>query len=231
MTALFFDIETIPSQAPGALEQVRAVIKPPAQFKRADSIAAWHAEHGDEAAEDAYRKMALSPSEGEVCAIGYAVEDDPVSCLVRGIGETERDFLARALGAVEAGLYPWRSDTDPLLCGHNLAAFDAPFLRARLWANRLPLPRWLPGAMARHPRELIDTMIAFCGPRDRISLDRLCKALRVPSPKADGTTGADVFGLWREGRHEELGLYCMGDVQAVRSVWHVMTGAAVEAAA
>jgi len=105
-----------------------------------------------------------------------------------------------------------------------LPRFDAPFLRARLWANRIRLPRWLPGAMARHPRELIDTMIAFCGPRDRISLDRLCKALRVPSPKDAGVTGADVLDLWLSGKHEELARYCARDVQAARECWQIMRG-------
>jgi len=138
MTALFFDIESIPSQAPGALEQVRAVIKPPAQFKRADSIAAWHAEHGDEAAEELYRRQALSPSEGEVCALGAAVDDGDVIVTVRQFTEGERAFLVRALKAIEAMLAarrpdpadpaaPWFADLTPHPVGFNVAKFDFRF--------------------------------------------------------------------------------------------------------
>lgn len=241
MTALFFDIETIPSQAADARELARQSVRPPGTLKREDSIAAWHAEHGPAAAEDAYRKMALDPAQGEVCAIGAAVDDGDVIVTVRQFTEGERAFLVRALKAIEAMLAarrpdpadpaaPWFADLTPHPVGFNVAKFDFPFLRMRCWANRIAPPKWLPGPLARAPKDFTDVMMLAAGPTGMISLDKVCRALGVPSPKSNGDGGA-VFDLWRSGAHEALATYCAGDVEAVRSVWHIMTGAAVEVAA
>jgi len=194
---------------------------------------------GDAAIEDAYRRQALSPSDGEVCCIGFAVDDaDPVA-VVRALGEPEHDYLLRALKAINALLeaavliratLPRHGSTGvrPHLVGHNIGGFDLPFLRARCWVNRIKLPGWMPGPLARVGRDYGDTMVLFAGLRDRISLDRLCRCLGVPSPKQDGTTGADVLDLWRNGEHERIAEYCGRDVQAVRSVWHIMSGEGCE---
>ena len=56
---LYLDIESIPSQHPDALAQVRAAIKPPATLKKPESIAAWWASEADAAAQEAWRKQSL----------------------------------------------------------------------------------------------------------------------------------------------------------------------------
>lgn len=210
-------------------------------MRKAESISAWHAEHGDEAAEEAYRRQALDPALGEICALGFAADDGPVECTVRTLAESERDFLLRALQGIEAMLAARRPDpSDPAApwfagvpvhpVGHNISGFDLGFLRARLWANRIKLPAWLPGPLARVGKDYSDTMTMFAGYSGKVSLDKLCRCLGIASPKSNGDGGA-VFGLWRAGEHEALASYCAGDVEAVRQCWGIMTGAAVEAAA
>jgi len=235
MVAIFFDVETVPSQAPDAREQARAELRPPGNMRRPETIAQWWESEGDAAAEAAYRRQALDPAQGELCCIGFAVDDaDPVA-VVRTLEESERDYLRRALAVVDEHLREANRQADPLLqpwfdgvplypVGHNIAKFDLPFLRWRCWANRVATPQWLPGPFARAPRDFGDVMMLAAGPTGTVSLDKVCKALGIASPKADGVTGADVLDLWLAGKHEELGRYCRADVQAVRSAWHITQG-------
>lgn len=240
MTILHIDLETLPSQHPGAREQARQSVRPPGNMRKAETIAQWWESEGDAAIEDAFRRQALDPAAGEVCAIGAAVDDGEPLVSVRALAESERDFLLRALRAIEGLLEarrpapddpaaPWFDGVRPHVVGHNIGGFDLPFLRARCWANRVKLPSWLPGPLARVGRDYGDTMVLFAGLRDRISLDRLCRCLGVPSPKQDGTTGADVLDLWRNGEHERIAEYCGRDVQAARECWRIMTGEGCEA--
>jgi hypothetical protein len=75
---LYFDIESIPSQAPDARDLVRATIKPPATYKKAETIAKWWEEDAPAAIEEAYRKQALDATSGElITAIAYAFIVNP----------------------------------------------------------------------------------------------------------------------------------------------------------
>lgn len=93
------------------------------------------------------------------------------------------------------------------LSGHNIKAFDLPFLFRRLIINNLPVPNCLQVA-GKKPWEIPhdDTLELWaCGDfNGKISLDRLAYALGLPSPKAE-ISGADVGPLWySEGDKEEL---------------------------
>jgi len=66
---IYIDVETIPGQIMGAKEAARAGVKPPANYKKPETIAAWWAEEGEAAVERAYRAQALDAAQGE--AGGY----------------------------------------------------------------------------------------------------------------------------------------------------------------
>jgi len=240
------DVETVPSQHPDAREQARAELRPPAALKKPESIQNWWDTEAEAALESAYRKQALDPSQGELCAVGCALLEGDAQVTVRELHEPEGAFLVRALRSIEEllarrfegidrALLPW-ADVSTYPIGHNLP-FDLGFIRARCWANAVPVPRWVPGPWARAPRDYMDTMQQFAGPGGRISLDRLCRCLGVPSPK-QAADGSQVFDLWRNGAHADLSAYCAGDIVATRACWAVMAGvsgdpvgAVVEAAA
>lgn len=241
MTALFLDVETLPGQTEAAREQARADTKPPGTLKKAESIATWWETEGPDAIEATWRKQALDPAAGELCALAFASLDSAPKSVVRALDEPEAAFLRRAIAAVDALLAaeapalqadgtPWPFADGAYTIGHNLE-FDLGFIRARCWAHRIRLPRWLPKPGARAPKSYGDTMLTFAGYAGRISLDRLCRCLRVPSPKADGVSGADVLDLWRGGQHDALARYNAADVQAARDCWLVLGGYDVEAAA
>ena len=224
---IYLDIETLPSLAPEARELARAGVKPPGNFRRAESIAEWWKTEGEAAAVEAHRKQALDAASGELCAVGFASDDtEPVS-LVRERHEPEGDFLRRALAELRALAdadsvtgadgTPW--PVQEYFIAHN-ATFDLGFLLRRCWALGIKPPVKLPLPSARAGKDFGCTMELWAGPRERISLDRLCRALGVPTPKADGMDGSQVFDLWQAGEHERIATYNAADVRAVRACWH-----------
>ncbi len=242
---LFLDVETVPSQAEDALELARATVRPPATFKKPESIAAWHASEGAAAAEETWRRQALDGgTQGEIVSI--AIVDDTGREFARCRGRTDpADDEAALLRAAFAAVDVWTEDDGRSLMqgrgdafpfddhkpvAHN-AAFDLGFLWRRCAVRDVPRPRWLPAPTARHGRDYYCTMIAWAGHGGRISLDALCRALGVRSPKADGTTGAHVFDLWLQGRTAEIADYNLRDAHAVREVYHRILGLPRQAAA
>lgn len=231
---IFIDIETVPSQEPGAREAVRANLKPPGTLKKPESIAAWWATEADAAADEAWRKQSLDGGlQGEIISVAMC---DPhgrewVHC--RLPGEPEDEMLHAAFAEVEdwtredaQAMLPGRSETFPCddhqPVAHN-AAFDLGFLWRRATALGVLRPRWLPGPMARAGRDYVCTMQLWAGHGGRVSLDALCKALKVPSPK-EGIDGSQVFDAWADGRIEEIEAYNLADAKAVREVFHRLVG-------
>jgi len=216
---LFIDIETIPDQREGAFERIRQGITAPGQYKKPESIAEWLRDNGDSEAENQWRKTALDGGTGQVICIGYACEDEAAQAISRRLDQPEGDLLRafnRAIGEALAD----RNEVDRQLTyiGHNAAGFDLPFLykrfvvngikpRARLFQNARPLSD-----------NLFDTMSAWAGYGNRISLDNLCNALGIPSPK-DGIDGSQVWDFVQGGKIVEVAEYCKRDVEAVRTIY------------
>ena len=78
MNDIYLDIETIPSQSPDYLEEVRSNITAPAQYKKPESIAAWIAENGDAAAAEIVSKTSFDPALGHICSLSWALGDGDV---------------------------------------------------------------------------------------------------------------------------------------------------------
>lgn len=227
MCNVFVDIETLPSLSPGARDLVRKNVKPPATHKKPETIAKWWEEDGPQAIEDAYRKQSFDGAEGELCAVGFASDStEPVS-LVRSLDEPERDFLIRALAgigqlidtgsAIGADGRNW--PVEPYFIAHN-APFDLGFMMRRCWVHGINPPFKFPRPSAREGKDYGDTMTLWAGYRGTISLDKLCRALGVQSPKDGGMDGSKVFDLWQAGDHEALAKYNRDDISALRLAWY-----------
>lgn len=231
---LFLDVETIPSQAPDAIAQVRAGIKPPATLKKPESIAAWWESEADKAATEAHRKQSLDGGTlGELVSIAACTDIEGkhwVRC--RTQDESEAELLGEFFGAVEmwqvtegrqavGNPHAWPIDVWPV--AHN-AAFDLGYLWRRAIVCRVPLPPWLPGPMARTPKDYGDTMSAWAGFNGRVALDTLCRALGLDSPKDGGIDGAGVYDAWQAGEYERIARYNLRDAMAVRDVWYRLLG-------
>ena len=242
---IIIDIETIPSQAAGAKTQARASIKPPGTLKKPESIAAWWATEAETAIEDAYRKQSLDGGlQGEIISIALAGADEEtgwVQC--RAQGESEAALLNAFVDAVTKRLdayceqllstFPSYTDPaeirlhkpEPYFIAHN-AAFDLPYIWHRCIITGVRLPFAFPTPAARAGKDYGCTMASWAGFAGRVSLDALCRALKLPSPKDGGIDGAGVYDAWLAGEYERIAAYNLRDTLATREVWHRLNGGA-----
>lgn len=232
---IVLDIETIPSQHPDALTQARATIAPPATLKKPESIAAWWEHEADAAAQAAWRKQALDGGlHGEIISISACTPDcEKVWGKCRAVGESEADLLRGFFAEIEvwersiAERLPHTSSAWPLdpvwPIAHN-AAFDLGFLWRRARVLGVAVPRWLPSPMGRAGKDYGCTMQTWAGFGNRVTLDALCRALGVASPKEGGIDGSKVFDAWLQGRRGEIEAYNTRDAIATAMCWTRLTG-------
>lgn len=225
---IFIDIETIPAQRPDVLEEIKASIKAPAVYKKPESIAEWMRTEGPAAIDEAYRKTGLDGAYGQVCVVGLALYDDaPVTIFEH---DWQKPNAERAiLEALSCQLTDWIAPNDAFttcVIGHNVSAFDLRFLHQRSIVNGIRPHITLARAASAKPWEgdkVFDTMVQWTGSASvRISLDKLCKALSIHTPK-DGITGATVWDAVQAGRIDEVAAYCRKDVIATREIHKRMT--------
>lgn len=206
----YLDIETIPDQSPGALEKAMRCVKPPASYKKAESIEQWLAENRESAGREMLAKTSLDGGRGHVCTIGWAMNDGDV----RVEHAESRAEEAGILRAFFADLPPW----DCAIVGHNIARFDLPFMTKRAIILGVPLPGR--NAFPRDPKpwdaRLFDTMTAWAGAKDFISLNNLCGMLGIIGK--EDFDGSDVADAWAAGDHMTIAHYCDADVRRVRSI-------------
>ncbi len=227
---LFFDIETIPSQLPGIIDEFKAAVTAPGQYKKADSIAEWLRENRDAEAEAAWLKTSFDGGAGQIVCIGWAVNDEPPACM------QARDLSANGESELIATWFDWlttyhtgNSGTRPCLIGHNSNAFDIPFIWKRAMVLGVQPPLWFPRDPKPWGESTYDTMTAWAGAKERISMDRLCRIFGIEG-KGD-MDGSKVWPMVQGGRIAEVAAYCRGDVQRTRAIYRRMTFATAPTAA
>lgn len=233
---VFIDIETIPSQDPAVIEALRedmreeleealAAVKAPGNYKDEAKIAAFIddakskllAEH-EAAVDAAYLKTGLDGGAGQVCVIAWAMDDDVIEHVhVEGCIDESKvldTFFDRLADA-------HRPTNRLRFIGHNHVGFDLPFI----WKRAMILGIKPPGCLPRNPKpwddSVFDTMTEWAGVRDRISMDRLCRALGIPGK--GGMSGKDVWPMVQAGRIAEVAEYCRADVARTRAIYRRMT--------
>ena len=209
---VYFDIETIPDQRDGVLDKYREQVTAPASFKKPESIDAWLAENRERAAHEMLAKTSFDGGSGHVCTIGWAINDGEIHVEhAESIGE-ERDILSAFFKAM-----PKR---DATIVGHNILGFDVPFLlkRAVVLGVELPSDYVFPRDPKPWSKGVFDTMTAWAGARDMISMNRLCGILGIIGKEDfDGSMVADA---WAAGDHITIAHYCHDDVSRTRAIHH-----------
>ncbi len=214
MANIYFDIETLPSDDAGIIADIAAGIKPPGNLKKAETIAAWERDEKPGAVLEAVKKTGLDGTFGRICCIGFAVNDDAADVRYGDEAETITAFFAWLTEAARISDYTERQSA--IFIGHNILSFDLRFLWQRCVVNGIRPPAFIPFNAKPWDGKVLDTMMAWNPERERrISLDKLCLALGVPSSKGD-MDGSKVAEYWQAGRHQEVAAYCMADVEAVR---------------
>lgn len=219
MDRIYIDIETIPGQAPWVRDEVADKVKPPATLKKAESIQAWHDNEKAAAVEEAWQRTGLDGTYGQVICVRWAADDGDVGgsyCQSLDLKDEAAllEFLWKDMHEIHSGT----SHMKPVLVGHNIAGFDLPFLWRRSVVHGLRPPLWWPKNPKPWSDAVYDTMLQWsASDRDRISLDRLCKALGLPG-KGDGPTGADVWPMAQRGEFAAISDYCAADVERTRAL-------------
>ncbi len=169
----------------------------------------------------------LDGSFGQICCAGWAVDDgEPMTVA----DATDEGWLLREF-AMRLVIPPNERHTTCVI-GHNVSAFDLRFLTQRFIVNGIKPPMVIARAAQAKPWEsekVFDTMVQWAGVGQRISLDKLCLALSIPSPKGD-MDGSQVWQYVQDGRLDEVAQYCARDVEAARAVWRRITFAAAPVA-
>lgn len=217
MPILHIDVETIPTNRTDVIDMLQESIKAPGQFKKPESIAQWMEENKESELDALVRKTALDGAFGRICCFGFAVDDQPADTIIG----TEKEILSRVstlFNSLDGDKYT------TLIIGHNVLSFDLRFLLQRYIVNQISVPflvRYAANVKPWESEKVFDTMVQWAGVGNRISLDKLCMALGVESPKGD-LDGSKVFDYWKAGRINEIAEYCKKDVEATRQVFKRM---------
>lgn len=219
---LILDIETVGTSRKDVIDYIAATVKPPATYKKAESIEAWHKEQGPDAIAEAVAKTGLDGAFGQVVCIGYQLDDMESPFVMHGLNERE---LLESFSKMLNECIDEKDVMTTSIVGHNVSSFDLRFLMQRYIVNGIRTPFVIKRAAEAKPWEsekVFDTMVQFSGVGNRISLDKLCLALSIPSPKGD-MDGSMVGQAVADGRIIEVAEYCKRDVSATKEVFNRMT--------
>ena len=245
---VFLDIETIPDpafkqmfidesvnnfKAPSGLSKKQALIdmnldgeeKPQKFWTKEDTIKEWELSMAPKLAEDVgiekWKKCSLDASFGQVVSIAYALDDNEVvSHTSRGFDDDAELLNWFFKSLMESMMADLKSGTicKPYFIGHYIGLFDLKFLFQRSVIQNIKPTFKLP-FYGRHAQEFFDTNIAWCGYKDRISQDKLCKALGIEGKPGD-IDGSKVFDFWQEGNYSRIQEYNVDDVEKNRMIYN-----------
>jgi 3'-5' exonuclease len=221
---LYLDIETIPTKSDAVRSAIAQTINPPGSISKADTIAAWVAEKKPAAVKEAIAKTSLDGAYGNICCIGWAVDDDEA---ISFHAEDEKLVIGSFIASIATEVTK-RRNALPTIIGHNVVNFDIRFIWQRAIVLGIRMPHWFPRDPKPWDREVFDTMIAFAGARGTVGMAKLCDAMGLEGKgEIDGSMVGD---LWAAGQHEKIAEYCRGDVERSRQIHRRMQLAFGEAA-
>jgi len=220
MATLFLDLETIPAQAEWVKQDIADKIEPPKTIKKAESIAKWHEEKGQQAIEDKWLKTSFNGAVGEIICIAWAFDDEPVQVIGRELGETEERMLDLFMDSViDSSTSERGTEKSITWCGHYITGFDLRFLWQRMIVNNVKMPITIPYNAKPWGQGVFDTCHEWKGDTSGYgSLDMVAKILGIEQTKT--MSGADVWPEIQAVNYEKVFDYCKQDVEIARQVYN-----------
>lgn len=221
MKRIFLDIETLP-----AAEQHREFVENTTRAKAlkngtvADAAQLAHA----------FDQTALRGTLGRLLCIGFLYEEDGLKKCCGAFGwdkQAQRFHLNEAQTLQSFWHYLADKGFDlrhDLLIGHNVLAFDLPFLYQRSIVHGVrPSVKFDLYPFREQP--IYDTMRQWgCNnPREYFSLAELAHACGLNCPKSSGVSGENVAAFFAAHQHTEILKYCLNDVRCTRRLYYHMT--------
>lgn len=199
MTKLFFDTETLP-----AGEEKKEILKEIHQKRTKDG-------KETKTFEEYLEGTGLDGAFGRIACIGYAFNDEPPKTFSGEESEILKSFWEIAKMA-------------DLFIGFNILDFDLRFIYQRSVILKIKPSIFLPFSRYRD-NPIYDVMWEWCkwGTQGKISLDKLAKALDLPTSKGGDVEGKNVAKAFGEGRIKEICKYCEKDVELTRKIYERMT--------
>jgi 3'-5' exonuclease len=174
--------------------------------------------------DELYRRAGIYAEFGKIICISCGYFVNPNTFRIKSFyGHDERQLLLDFSSMLQKSF----STPDKLLCAHNGKEFDFPYLCRRLIINRIPLPDIL-NIAGKKPWEVahLDTMELwkFGDYKAYTTLNLLCAALEIPTPK-DDIDGSMVWQVyWEEKNLERIVRYCHKDVLTVAQIFRRYRG-------
>lgn len=223
MSIIYFDTETIGCDDPAVIADIASTITPPKNYSKPETIAKWEAEEKPDLIKEAMLRTSFDGAVGQIVCIGWAINDGPVESVC---GKIEQDLLEAFFAAMkDAGRLHYHGGVtkQPMtFVGHNITGFDLRFLWQRAVIDSIKPPSCIPFNVKPWDNAIADTMLMWNPERDRrTSLDKLCKALGIASPKGE-LDGSKVWEAVKAGRISEVAEYCRKDVEAIRACYRRM---------
>jgi predicted PolB exonuclease-like 3'-5' exonuclease len=210
-----FDIETLQCTDIDAIAELAATIKPPATYKKQDTIDKWFEENKESELKELIAKTSFNSILGSVACIAWQHNDGDVFSTMPN--ESEGDIIQHFYDSIDAY-------KDSNFCGQNIAGFDLPFLKHRSMILYIKPPSSLLAAMNAKPWDncIQDTMLMWSPDREkRASMDKLCKAFGIAGK--DGFDGSMVNAEWTTGDRNKVIEYCKDDVRRTREIYKRLT--------
>lgn len=216
------DIETVPNLEQRLVDYVVEKVSPPNTMSKQETIDKWWQEKGEDAKKDAIHAMGLKGGLGRVLCVGLTVGDgDAVCFMAESMDDDGERAVLQSLNNVMSDLYD-KTRRQPYFIGHYISGFDLRYIWQRMVILGLKPALHMPHDDTSWKGTYFDTMTAWAGVKERVSLDDLCLYLGVESPKGE-CTGSKVWEFAQAGRFDEISEYCKADVLATRECYKRMT--------
>jgi hypothetical protein len=201
---VFIDIETIPAGDPIDPRS----LTPPSVMSKADTIEKWFVEKAPEIAIEKFKARALDSMQGEILCIGYAIDNDDPE-VITGNEKWQLEILHSLISVAQ--------DSHTFI-GWNIKSFDIPWLWRKAIQHNLPNVRNLFNR-DRYRGNAIDLMEVWASDfKNYNKMQDVAKYLGLPG-KTDGIDGSMIYGLYLDGKMNEIIEYCKNDVSTAREIW------------
>lgn len=199
---MFFDIETIPSAEEHKEVHIGILKNKSTTVSKTDI--------------EIHESTSFNGTFGRICCIGVIKEDDKGILQKEVFSGNEKEILQNFWKAAQ-GVHRF--------IGHNIWAFDLPFIYKRSIINGIKPRADISFARYRNI-PIYDTMLEWDlwnMERGRAQkLDTIAKVLGLPTSK-DEMDGSMVWQNYQQGKMEDICKYCMKDVELTRQVYYRMT--------
>ncbi len=224
MPELVFDIESVAIPLEDFEEAQRTYLMRYAEKAKTP-------EEQEQRRETAIRRMAFNAMTAQVISIGMMnVESGRGRVYYQGLEEEpwqSEDGLFQFETGTEAEILEkfWQSAASyDRVITFNGRRFDCPFVMVRSALYGIKPTRNLMTNRydAKTHCDLLD-QLTFYGATRRFSLDFYCHIFGIESSKDQGITGDEIRGMYEQGLHQEIALYCMADVKSTAELykkWH-----------